>query len=395
MLAGGLAMATPPQVLPRAVEIGTFGDPEGSGSSLSWGRDPAPPVHGHFVQSRDLGPFRVLWPGGTAIPTGGLQPNSRGGGPAPQLSPVVVIPSAMPPDAARHVPAPGTNPLGGLAPLTGRDIGHLPGEPIWWAASDDPRRMRPPGAPPWSQDPLMIPAGLNDADLAVNPSATLGSLPWSDSRVLKDSELILLGISSISSSFVFSNATGLPVVGNIQHALNLASGDEVGEVPTVLSPGASAGSHEGGGTGGRSGGLIVGGPAHAGMTRIAEVLKLPFLRALLARGEVPAERLLPDDLGLIAELSPLDRASLERAIDQFIARLDGEGGSPLDAQGSTAQAVRLSVALVGTLAVLAFARRRLRPDSARRASAGRANPRRGESLAGFPELPGSWPSRFA
>jgi hypothetical protein len=120
-------------------------------------------------------------------------------------------------------------------------------------------------------------------------------------------------------------------------------------------------------------------------------------QALLAgiavlRGASPDELPLPEDAGLIAEASPFDRAALERAIDQFVERLDDLGMRGIGQQASP-ELIPVSLTVIAAAAALHVVRRRLHHRmNERRAVFGLA-PVENESLLGFPELPGSLSKR--
>jgi hypothetical protein len=98
---------------------------------------------------------------------------------------------------------------------------------------------------------------------------------------------------------------------------------------------------------------------------------------------------LPHAAGLIANVVPFDRASLEQAVDQFFNQLEDLGVGQLVEQGPT-HVIPLSLALLGTVTAVEVARRRLRSRTALGKAARRQDPLASEELLGFPELPGSW-----
>jgi hypothetical protein len=102
---------------------------------------------------------------------------------------------------------------------------------------------------------------------------------------------------------------------------------------------------------------------------------------------------LPHAADLIADVLPLDRASLERAVDQFFDRLEDLGVGQLLEPGPT-RAIPLSLALIGTVTAVEIARRRLRLKTVERLPGRRLDPLGSEELCGFPELPGSWSTRL-
>jgi hypothetical protein len=101
----------------------------------------------------------------------------------------------------------------------------------------------------------------------------------------------------------------------------------------------------------------------------------------------------PASADLIASAFPVDRASLERAIDHFFEQLDGLNAREM-AQHDPRSVIVLSLALASTFTALELVRRRWR----RRALAGDFRLRRsaaGADRIGFPELPTSWSSRLS
>jgi hypothetical protein len=122
-------------------------------------------------------------------------------------------------------------------------------------------------------------------------------------------------------------------------------------------------------------------------------------------GDVPATSLdpivdgnqvklpLPHAAGLIANVVPFDRASLEQAVDQFFNQLEDLGMGRLVEQGPT-HVIPLSLALLGTVTAVEVARRRLRSRTALGKAPRRQDPLASEELLGFPELPGSWSTKL-
>jgi hypothetical protein len=106
-----------------------------------------------------------------------------------------------------------------------------------------------------------------------------------------------------------------------------------------------------------------------------------------------AELPLPHRGGLIAGAIPLDQASLEHAVDVFFNQLEGLGMGQVAEQGPS-RMIPFALTVVGSVAAVEVARRRLRER------AGGWRPSRGqyppgsEELLGFPELPGSWSTRL-
>ncbi len=103
---------------------------------------------------------------------------------------------------------------------------------------------------------------------------------------------------------------------------------------------------------------------------------------------------LPHAAELVTEAVPFDRASLERAIDQFFNRLEELGVGELLVEQGPAHTIPLSLALLGTVTALELARRRFQPTSGRKKAAHRQSSLGSEELLGFPELPGSWSTRL-
>jgi hypothetical protein len=103
--------------------------------------------------------------------------------------------------------------------------------------------------------------------------------------------------------------------------------------------------------------------------------------------------LLPHAAGLIAEVMPFDRSSLEDAVDQFFDQLEDLGAGQL-AEAGPVQMLPLSLTVVGTVVVAEAARRRLRGKPGGGHDTRRRDPLGSEDLMGFPELPGSWSTRL-
>jgi hypothetical protein len=108
-----------------------------------------------------------------------------------------------------------------------------------------------------------------------------------------------------------------------------------------------------------------------------------------ARGDLP----LPHAAGLIAEVLPFERASLEQAVDQFLDQLEGLGSGPLLEPGPV-HLVPMSLTLMGVVTAAELARRQLRSRAGRKGTNGRQRPLGSGELLGFPELPGSWSTRL-
>lgn len=102
---------------------------------------------------------------------------------------------------------------------------------------------------------------------------------------------------------------------------------------------------------------------------------------------------LPHAAGLIANVVPFDRASLEQAVDQFFNQLEDLGMGQLVEQRPT-HVIPLSLAVLGTVTAVEVARRRLRSRTALGNAPRREDPLASEELLGFPELPGSWSTKL-
>jgi hypothetical protein len=102
---------------------------------------------------------------------------------------------------------------------------------------------------------------------------------------------------------------------------------------------------------------------------------------------------MPHAAGLITNVIPFNRTSLEQAVDQFFDRLEDLGMGQLVDQGPT-RMIPLSLAVLTAVTAVELARRRLRPRTGEWKATRRQDPLRSEELRGFPELPGSWSSRL-
>ena len=105
------------------------------------------------------------------------------------------------------------------------------------------------------------------------------------------------------------------------------------------------------------------------------------------------QSLLPHAAGLISEVIPFDRASLEAAVDQFFDQLEDLGVGQLTEPGSL-RVLPLSLTVIGAVAGAEITRRRLRAKGGRGHDTRRRDPLGSEDLLGFPELPGSWSTRL-
>jgi hypothetical protein len=101
----------------------------------------------------------------------------------------------------------------------------------------------------------------------------------------------------------------------------------------------------------------------------------------------------PASADLIASMFPVNRASLEKAIDRFFPQIDGLKVRDMVRQGPL-PVVLLALALSSTLTALELVRRRW----ARRKTSGDVRllaPAASGDLVGFPELPASWSTRLS
>jgi hypothetical protein len=143
--------------------------------------------------------------------------------------------------------------------------------------------------------------------------------------------------------------------------------------------------------------FMVNSPASETLTAVTTVSHPDFsvisseddLLATDHQGELP----LPQSAGLIADILPFDRASLEEAVDQLFEHLEDLGVGQLVEQGPT-RVLPLSLALLGTVTAVEVARRRLRSSPGCGQSVRRRDALGSEELLGFPELPGSWSTRL-
>jgi hypothetical protein len=102
---------------------------------------------------------------------------------------------------------------------------------------------------------------------------------------------------------------------------------------------------------------------------------------------------LPHAAGLITNVIPFNRTSLEQAVDQFFDRLEDLGMGQLVDQGPT-RMIPLSLAVLTAVTAVELARRRLLPRTGEWKATRRQDPLGSEELLGFPELPGSWSTRL-
>jgi hypothetical protein len=131
--------------------------------------------------------------------------------------------------------------------------------------------------------------------------------------------------------------------------------------------------------------------ASAGVAGPGEDAQASALEPLAAGDQREAH--LPHAAGLIAEVIPFDRASLEHAVDQFFDQLEDLGVGQLVEQGSM-RVLPLSLTVIGTVAAAEVTRRRFRAKAGGGHDTRRRDPLGSEDLLGFPELPGSWSTRL-
>jgi hypothetical protein len=143
--------------------------------------------------------------------------------------------------------------------------------------------------------------------------------------------------------------------------------------------------------------LVVSGRAAANPGR-GEVVNAPPLdeagdsKRSATADDHPEEVLEPHAAGLMARVLPFDQRSLEEAVDQFLDQLH-----ELNAGGfiepSPIRIIVASAAVIGAGVAVEAGRRRLSPR--RRGRLTRAwDANESEELLGFPELPGSWSTRW-
>jgi len=116
------------------------------------------------------------------------------------------------------------------------------------------------------------------------------------------------------------------------------------------------------------------------------------VRAPLTGGDQD-ELPLPHAAGLIADVIPFDRATLEHAVDRFFDELEDLGVGHLVERGSPG-VIPLSLTAVGTMVAAEIIRRRFRVKAGEGHATRRRDPIGSDELLGFPELPGSWSTRL-
>jgi len=104
-------------------------------------------------------------------------------------------------------------------------------------------------------------------------------------------------------------------------------------------------------------------------------------------GEVPP----PQGAGLIADVLPFDRASLEQAIERFFDGFEDLASGPAGWRGSPGPIRALLMLVVATTAEAAWRRLRRASDDAK--AEHERGPEEPMVLPAFPELPGSWSMR--
>jgi len=102
---------------------------------------------------------------------------------------------------------------------------------------------------------------------------------------------------------------------------------------------------------------------------------------------------LPHAAGLIAEVIPFDRATLEHAVDRFFDQLEDLGVGQL-AEPVLPRVLPLTLTVIAAVAGAEIARRRFRDRGCGGRDPRRRDPIGSEELLGFPELPGSWSTRL-
>jgi hypothetical protein len=122
-------------------------------------------------------------------------------------------------------------------------------------------------------------------------------------------------------------------------------------------------------------------------TKLAATTATPAESAAGTEGEVPS----PQGAGLIADVLPLNRASLERAIERFLDGFEDLAAGPAGWRGSPGPIRALLMLMVATTAEAA--RRRLRRVSDDAKDEHERGPEEPMVLPAFPELPGSWSMR--
>ena len=131
-------------------------------------------------------------------------------------------------------------------------------------------------------------------------------------------------------------------------------------------------------------------PVAMAATHSDEDLPTPVPLTNGGQGAIP----LPHAAGLVAGVLPFDQASLEQAVNQFFDRLEDLGVGQFVDQAPS-RVLPLSLTVIGTVAAVEVARRRLRSKADGGTGTRRQDALSSEELRGFPELPGSWSTRLA
>jgi hypothetical protein len=110
-------------------------------------------------------------------------------------------------------------------------------------------------------------------------------------------------------------------------------------------------------------------------------------------GEPEDEILPPHAAGLIASVLPYDQRSLEEAVDHFLDQLQELNVGSL-IEPNPIRTIVMSAVVIGAGVAVETARRRLSPRRRRNQSPRLWDASESEELLGFPELPGSWSTRW-
>jgi hypothetical protein len=155
----------------------------------------------------------------------------------------------------------------------------------------------------------------------------------------------------------------------------------------VYRPGASAGNN-----------AEPGAESSRGTRPASPIIDRPALKpasddSVRLTGDTSDEMSRPGSADLIASVLPFDRATLEKAVDHFFQQLEDLNAKELVRRGPR-PVVLLSLAVASTLTALELVRRRWRRRITAGVVRGREPMATGDHV-GFPELPGSWSSRFS
>jgi hypothetical protein len=131
----------------------------------------------------------------------------------------------------------------------------------------------------------------------------------------------------------------------------------------------------------------------ASIINVRPELKLFSAGSAPSRGDRLDESPGPEKADLIGNVLPFDRAALGRAINHFFQQIEDLEPGEFAGQGPR-DFVILSLAMASTLLALELFRRRCRWGPASGGILGWA-PRESKDQIGYPELPGSWPSRLS